>query len=225
MKGTLGLAAALLLAALAGACGPSTPQTPTTPTAEPSAMPGATPSATPSGEPGPAGTTAPTGGPKTGPAAGGAPSQPIVASKLLEDVKKVGIDLAKAPDIGKLPMDKKKKVMPILQKALGYDACTGCHVEGDMKAETHNKKVAREMWNHFVVGLRDEKGGPLFCDSCHNGKNKVLNRGDKEAVKKFMETEYEGKLSRSDKKEHACSTCHGESMEVAIIDKLWKIPK
>ena len=33
-----------------------------------------------------------------------------------------------------------------------------------------------------------------------------------------------GKLTRADKKEHACSTCHGESMEIAIIDKLWKIP-
>ena len=222
MKGTLGLAAALLLAALAGACGPSAPAV--SPTPEPSATPSGTPEAgpAPSGEPGPAPSGAPSAGPKAGPS--GAPNTPLSASKLAEDVKKIGIDLSKTPDITKLPLDKKKKVMPILQKALGYDACTGCHVEGDMKAETRNKKIAREMWNKFVGPLRDEKGGPIFCDSCHNGKNKVLNRADKEAVKKFMETDYEGKLTRADKKEHACSTCHGESMEVAIIDKLWKIP-
>jgi hypothetical protein len=113
--------------------------------------------------------------------------------------------------------------MPIMQKAMGYTACTGCHVEGDFKAETRNLKISREMWNAYTVPLRDEKGGVLFCDSCHSGQPKVLNRADQEALKKFMEDEYEHKLTRADKKDMECSTCHGEALELKIIEKLWKI--
>jgi hypothetical protein len=142
---------------------------------------------------------------------------------MLADLKATGINLTKISEIGKLPLAQKKKVMPIMQKAMGYTACTGCHVEGDFKAETRNLKISREMWNAYTVPLRDEKGGVLFCDSCHSGQAKVLNRADKEALKKFMEDEYEHKLTRADKKDMECSTCHGEAMETKIIEKLWKI--
>jgi hypothetical protein len=86
-------------------------------------------------------------------------------------------------------------------------------------------KVARGMWNHFVAPLRDEKGGAVFCDSCHGGAKLVLNRADKKAVEKFMEDEYEHKLTRADKKDNECGTCHGDAMELKIIEKLWNIPK
>jgi hypothetical protein len=235
----VGLAIGLALAALAGACGPApTAETPAdkTPAGTTTAAPAGTdqgatgttpaPSATPSATP-----TAPSGdaGGKTGttpaPAAGGGEkSVPIAASKMIEDLKKLGVNVDKIPELSKIPLNTKKKVMPLMQKALGYSACTGCHVEGDFKAETRNMKISREMWKAYSVNLRDEKGGAVFCDTCHSGQAKVLARGDKEALKKFMEDEYEHKLTRADKKDMECATCHGDTMELKIIEKLWKIP-
>jgi hypothetical protein len=141
------------------------------------------------------------------------------------ELKKIGLNLDKIPELEKLPLAQKKKVMPLLQKSLGYDTCQGCHAEGDFKKETRNMKVAREMWRHFVVPLRSEKGGTLFCDSCHNGKEHVLARADKKAVQAFMEAEYEHKLAQASKAEMECGTCHGDAMETKIIEKLWKISK
>jgi hypothetical protein len=215
----VGFAAALALALIAGACGPSAPP-PETP-ATPPEGPAPTPPGGPQGpEAPPAGTATPGAKPTAGP-----PSTPIQPSKLLDDLKKAGINLAAIGPLEKVPLATKKKVMPLFQKSLGFEACTGCHVEGDFKKDTHNMKVARQMWNHFVVQLRDEKGGNVFCDSCHSGKAQVLNRSDKDAVKKFMESDYVGKLARADKKDHECATCHGDAMELKIIDKLWAIPK
>lgn len=232
---SIGLFAALSLAALAGACGPATPEVKSTDnvvntaptgsgtpdakpaeTSTPATDSSATPAATPSGTP--------ATGPATPPVASGpSKSTPLSASKMLEDLKKAGVNVAKIGKLQDLPLATKKKVMPLMQKALGYTDCKGCHVEGDFKAETRNMKVAREMWAHYVTDLRDEKGGALFCDSCHNGSTKVLARADKEALKEFMEKEYEHKLTRADKKDHDCGTCHGDAMEMKIIANLWKI--
>ena len=118
---------------------------------------------------------------------------------------------------------KKKAVMALFVKALGYEGCTGCHVGDDYEKPTRNIKVARKMWDHFVVGMRDAKGGTLFCDSCHGGKAQSLDRSNMEALQKLMETDYQGKLTRADKKEHDCSTCHGNGPEPKIIEKLWGI--
>ncbi|KYF74319.1 hypothetical protein BE11_02190 [Sorangium cellulosum] len=154
-----------------------------------------------------------------------AKSTPVQATKFEADLKKIGINLKKIPELEKLPSAQKKKVMPLLQKALGYDTCQGCHAEGDFKKETRDMKIAREMWRHFVVPLRSESGGTLFCDSCHAGNEHVLNRKDKKAVQTFMEEEYQYKLARADKEDMECGTCHGDAMEIKIIEKLWNIPK
>lgn len=216
---TLALTFVLSSAALA-ACGPPPPAvgpengTPTAPTGvtAPTAAPGV--SATP--------TAGPTASPPVAPA--GKPNTPVQHSKLVEDAKKLGIDFKKVPDIEKIPLDQKKKLMPLFVKALGYESCNGCHAEGgDFKKETHNLKVARGMWNHFVKTMRDDAGNAVFCDSCHSGQQKILNREDKTALKKFMETDYEDKLTRADKKENGCATCHGDAMETKIIEKLWGV--
>lgn len=226
---------ALALAALAGACGPSTP-----PAETPEGSSG-TQETKPTGETPPAGTgaattpppdqtgsatppPAPTGATPPPASAGAAKNVPLAQSKFIEDLKKVGINTAKIPEIGKIPLAQKKKLMPFMQKAMGYTACTGCHVEGDFKAETRNLKISRQMWNAYTVPMLDEKGGAVFCDTCHSGQVKVLNRADTEGLKKFMEDEYEHKLKLADKKEMECSTCHGDAMETKIIEKIWKIP-
>ncbi len=222
------LALVIMMGTLAGACGPA-PQPEAPPSGGVMPVDGA---ATPPTEAKPAEGTPPADAkpeamPEEAPAApaaaGPAQSTPISASAMEEDLKKIGIDLKKIPELGKLSPAQKKKVMPLLQKSLGMDACTGCHVEGDFKKETRNLKIAREMWNHFVVPLRSEKGGVLFCDSCHGGNKHVLNRADKKAVEKFMDEEYEHKTTLAAKGEVECSTCHGDAMEPKIIEKLWKI--
>lgn len=171
----------------------------------------------------PEGATAPA---EKAPEAAAARSTPLQATALEADLKKIGINLDKIPELEKLPMAQKKKVMPLLQRSLGYESCQGCHAEGsDFSKETRNMKVAREMWRHFVVPLRTEKGGALFCDSCHAGKEHVLARGDKKAIHAFMESDYQGKLSQASKADMECGTCHGDAMETKIIESLWKIAK
>ena len=76
------------------------------------------------------------------------------------------------------------------------------------------------------AALRDDKGAAtIFCDSCHQGKDKILNRTDLKAVGKYMDEEYVNKMARADKKDHGCSTCHGDTMEMKIQDKLWNVMK
>ena len=122
-------------------------------------------------------------------------STDIVPSKMIADIKAIGIDLANPGDLAKMDMSKKKKLMPFFVKALGMSGCDGCHVAGDFKAATHNKQMASSMWNHFVKDLRANGGGAMFCDSCHQGKQKLLDRSDKKALSKFMIANYEDKLA------------------------------
>jgi Cytochrome c7 and related cytochrome c len=149
---------------------------------------------------------------------------PLVASSYLGELAKIGINVDKATDLSKIPMREKKKLMPLFQRSLGYGQCTGCHAQNDFQKVTRNMEIARGMWNHFVAALRDDKGAPVFCDSCHQGKAKFLNRADKKAVARYMDAEYEHKLTRADKKDNNCETCHGPDMETKIIAKLWKVP-
>jgi hypothetical protein len=211
---------ASLATAVVAACG--SPPPPASPEATP---PVASPSAAPTGA-APAPSAAPSGAPTSAPVAPKPPvslgnNTPIQASKLLDEVRKLGVDTAKP--LSAMSVQKKKKLMPFFVKALGYESCTGCHVEGDYEKVTRNIKVTRQMWDHFVVNLRDAQGGALFCDSCHNGKAKSLDRASMEGLQRIMETDYQGKLTRADKKPHDCSTCHGAGPEPKIIEKLWGI--
>jgi hypothetical protein len=212
----LALALSISTAALAAACGePPAPVTPENPAAVP-----------------PTSATGPT--PETAPPASATPAAvkppglpggtPVQASKLLADVMKAGIDPAKAPSLEKMASAEKKKLMPFFVKALGYKDCTGCHASlSDYKTVTHNMQLTRGMWDHFIAYARDTDDKPLFCDSCHAGSPKILRREDHDAVKKFMESDYVGKLHRADKKAMECTTCHGDAMEMDIFGKLWAV--
>ncbi|HVY46077.1 MAG TPA: hypothetical protein VHB21_09370 [Minicystis sp.] len=137
---------------------------------------------------------------------------------------KAGVDPAKFPVLEKIPTPQKKKLMPFFVKALGYKDCTGCHASlTDYKTVTHNMQLTRGMWDHFIAYARDTSDHALFCDSCHAGSPKILNRADREGVKKFMESDYVGKLHRADKKPMECTSCHGDAMELDIFGKLWHV--
>jgi hypothetical protein len=179
------------------------------------------------------GSTSPTPKTSASTSAGSAPTPalpdhntPLRPSKLLAAVKALGVDPKKP--LGTIPDAKKKELMKLFVTALGYadkEECGGCHIGDDYERETRNMKVARKMWSEFVMPLRDAQGGAIFCDSCHAGKAKPLDRGNMDALEKMMETDYQGKLTRADKKDHDCSTCHGpgKDPEPKIIEKLWGI--
>jgi hypothetical protein len=225
---TSALTFSVVLAALGAACGPPPPVSAPLSSSSTAAVidappPAVTPSAAPSATPSAAPSVAPTAAPAALPQGMPAKSAPLAATRYPDELKKLGFDGKKAiPDLEKLDLATKKKLMPFFQKALGYESCTGCHAaDGDYHTSTRNMKITRKMWSQFVSVLRDEKGGLVFCDSCHNGATKILNRVEKKEVGKFMHENYVAKLVRADKQENGCATCHSKPMEPLIIEKLW----
>jgi hypothetical protein len=210
-----------LVIAVAAACG----STPTPPPTEPDPRSETVP---------PAGTGQVTEPPPTSPAgSASAPpatpppandkNVPVRASAMLDKLTALGLDAKKLPAFDKLTSEQKKKVMPLFKQSLGYGECTGCHTEGDFKKITKKMKIAKGMWDHFAVTLNREGGEPLFCDSCHAGKEEPIDDDDMDALRKFMAAEYVEKLERKDGKPHDCKTCHGDYLTLEIIEKLWKI--
>src|SRR5258707_3010122 len=165
------LVASMLGGALA-ACGGGAP-VPQSPSTEIASSPGDAGTPPVVAEPAKPDGAAPSAPTPPGPA-GAVVSTEIVPSKMIADIKAIGVDLASPGDLSKIDMSKKKKLMPFFVKALGFSGCEGCHVAGDFKAPTHNKQMASSMWAHFVRDLRAKGGGAMFCDSCHQGKQKLL---------------------------------------------------
>ncbi len=229
---TSALTFSVVLAALGAACGPPPPvDTPPSPSGAPSVAPApsadptAAPSADPTAAPSAAATVAPTAAPVALLLGMPAKNSALSATKYQAELKKLGFDGKKAMlDLEKMDLPTKKKLMPLFQKALGYDSCNGCHAgDGDYRTSTRNMKVTRKMWSQFVSALRDDAGGLVFCDSCHNGAERILNRTDKKTVSKFMHEDYVAKLTRADKQRNECATCHGTLMQPEIIAKQWGI--
>lgn len=210
-------------AATAAACGSS----PTPGPAGPDPGLAEAPTATPSAEAPPPGSATPaasgSGPVSPSPAPGPDGNVPVHASAMLDKLAALGLDPKNLPAFDELSFDQKKKVMPLFKQSLGYEHCTGCHVEGDFKKVTTKMQIAEQMWDHFVVDLRRQGGEPLFCDSCHGGKEEPYDDSDMATVRKFMAAEYVDKLERKDGKPHDCKTCHGDKLELEIIEKLWKI--
>lgn len=224
---TSALVLSLGLAAFGAACGPPPPvDTPPTPTGAPTVVtpPTATPTTAPVAMPTGAPTVAPTAPPALPPGMP-ATSAPLSATKFAAELKKLGFDGTKPiADLEKMDLAAKKKLMPLFTKALGYESCNGCHAsDGDYHTSTRNMKISRKMWSQFVAATRDTKGGMLFCDSCHNGATKILNRMDHKAVGAFMHENYVAKITRADKQENTCGTCHGTPLQPEIIEKAWGI--
>jgi hypothetical protein len=145
------------------------------------------------------------------------------ASTLAADVTKIGLDLKKLPPMATMVKSEKKKlrlVMDLFVKATGFQ-CKECHDADDYAKSTPMKNVATHMWDDWSRGLTLADGSPIFCDSCHQGQKKLLDRTDKKALGKWMQSAYVDKLARKDKKEHGCATCHGTDMDMDFLDG-WK---
>ena len=200
--------------------GPSVPSTPGTgasmpPTTGPAAGPdGGATSMTPSAaaDGGAPGATAAAGAAFTG------PMKPVIATTMTADLQAIGVDAKSLPPLPKMPPATLRKVMRTFTKALGAK-CTDCHNESDYAAPTPMKKVAAGMWDHFVREMAMSDGTPVYCDSCHQGRMKILDRHDKKALGKWMDDNFVGKLARRDKKDMECATCHGDPFEGDILGK------
>jgi hypothetical protein len=141
------------------------------------------------------------------------PSQPAIEmrsltpSAMLGDLQSLGLDPESLPSIAKLDPKALRAVMRLMTKSLGAK-CGDCHREADFALPTPRKKVAAKMWDEFVAKLTFADGAPLFCDSCHQGRMKELDRADKKALADWMDANFVEKLKRKDEKAHACETCH-----------------
>ena len=147
--------------------------------------------------------------------------KPIVATALAADLKAIGLDVKKLPPLGKLDPQKLRKVMDLFTKSLGGVECTMCHVKSDFKAMTPNKNVAGHMWDEFVRRYETTDSKPIFCDSCHQGRVDLLNRGDRKALAKYMSDVYVDGMKLKDGKEHDCATCHGDITAPPFLDSKW----
>lgn len=148
---------------------------------------------------------------------------PLRRSAFSGSLRRLGLDPMQLPPMDKLTPEQTKSVMGLFTKSLGYD-CEGCHVPGDYKADTRKKRLSHKMWDEFAVAFRTQSGEPLFCDSCHGGRDEFLERSDENAIEKFMQAHYVEKLVRADGKKHDCTSCHGPEGEHHIFEKLWKVP-
>jgi nitrate reductase cytochrome c-type subunit len=220
------LVSILGLSGVLAACGgpPPESQVPTNPTASTSSTPVATASETPSATP----STAPSASVAPIPSASATPPPAIamkdpMASAMAADLQKIGLDLKKLPPMATLAKTEKKKlraVMDYFVKATGF-ACKDCHDPDDFAKATPLKNETTHMWDEWARGMTLADGSPIFCDSCHQGQKKILDRSDKKALGKWMQAAFVDKLSRKDKKENNCATCHGTEMDMDFLDQ-WK---
>ncbi len=155
------------------------------------------------------------------PAAGGEPMKPIAPSAMASDLETIGLDPGHLPPLDKLAPDKLRKVMRTFTRSLGF-RCTDCHLD-DYAAPTPRKTITRHMWDELTRPLAFQDGALLYCDSCHQGRPKLLDRGNAKAIDAFMKDSFVAKLKRADDAEHGCATCHGEPFDQAILKK-WATP-
>ena len=150
--------------------------------------------------------------------------KPPKPTAMADDLKAIGLDVKNLPSMETMIKSKKKAlrdVMPLLAKSTGYK-CKECHDADDFAKPTAKKNAATHMWDAWSRGLTFSDGSPLFCDSCHQGQTVLLDRSDKKALGKWMQTAYVDPLARKDKKENGCATCHGEDWDMHFLSK-WEL--
>jgi hypothetical protein len=167
--------------------------------------------------------------PQGGPGANGAatfgdesfkgPMKPLAPTAMADDLKALGLDPNALPALGELPPDKLRAVMKTFAKALGAH-CTDCHVGGDFAAPTPRKAIASGMWTHFVRERSTADGGPVYCDSCHQGTmTPLLDRHDDKALSHWMADNFVAKLKLRSGQKNDCTSCHGEPFEGHFMKK------
>jgi hypothetical protein len=129
----------------------------------------------------------------------------------------LGLDPKALPRLRDLDPERLRLVMDYMSEATGAD-CVDCHVDEHRLAEvTPRKRIAERMWDEQMRGLTTAGGEPLFCDSCHQGRLRFLDRSDTGALGVWMAESYVDSLARADRKAHGCATCHGAPMQPRFL--------
>lgn len=154
----------------------------------------------------------------------------IVPSKLEADLKAAGLDPANLPDFetliagfeatpggGEAVAEAAKPLMTLFATSLGLE-CKSCHSGPQYAVPVARRNVVAGMWNSFVRELRLKRGGLLFCDSCHQGKESFLVREDEKGLAAWMATNFAKGLVSKTGAENTCTTCHGEPFKGEFLD-------
>jgi hypothetical protein len=140
----------------------------------------------------------------------------VTPTAYADDLKAAGLDPSKLPQLNKLPPEQLRKVMPLVAKSLGVK-CTACHdFNAGAATMTPRMHVAEHMWNQFVRIRTIGGDQPVFCDSCHHGSLTVLDRRDRPALEKWMQSNFVETLGAG-----SCKTCHGEPPRWRFLEA-WK---
>jgi hypothetical protein len=170
------------------------------------------------------GATPDAGGGSTPDAGGTSGTPPIMPSMLDADIKAAGLDPANLPTFEKALADAKaagkpavRSLMTLFAKSLGIE-CNGCHSVAPFSVPEATKNITGRMWDRWVHTLKLKQGGTLFCDSCHQGKEKFLVRKDSNALKAWMDTNLTKGLVNAAGVANKCSTCHGDPFDPGFLD-------
>jgi hypothetical protein len=144
---------------------------------------------------------------------------PIVASKEANALRGAGIDPLALPAFVDADRKAHVAVMQSFTRTLGI-GCEGCHAP-NLAMPTPNKNLAKHMWNDLLGKVVMKDGSPLYCDSCHQGKAKFLDRSDKPSLMAWMQANLVDKLARRDGAPHDCTTCHGSPPVYELVPR-WR---
>ncbi len=136
----------------------------------------------------------------------------------------LGLDARDLPELSAVDARTMKPLMDTFDDSLDA-CCEDCHVKNDPKAPTDAKRIASEMWRRYSRDLVTIDGAPVYCDSCHEGRLRFLDRSDPKALSQWMLANYVRKLRRKDGSRVECSTCHGRPFEPRILENLWHARK
>ncbi len=143
--------------------------------------------------------------------------QPVVPSTMEGELAAAGLDPGHLPAFEEIRPKELRRVMSTFTRSLGVP-CTGCHDASDYRLPTWAKRITIQMWNQMTRPYSVEHK-PLFCDSCHHGQARFLDRRDKKTVSAYMTVNYTDRLDRHDGSEVECATCHGEAFDPHILSK------
>jgi hypothetical protein len=149
----------------------------------------------------------------------GAPAD-VHATAQLTHLVALGLDPRHLPSLGEVPAASMNPLMDTFDDSLDA-CCEDCHVKNDPRAPTKARRISGEMWHRFTQELVTLDGQPAYCDSCHGGAVRFLDRQDPGALRQWMRANYVGKLRKRDGGAVTCATCHGEPFEPRILERLW----
>jgi hypothetical protein len=154
--------------------------------------------------------------------AGPAPGSPasVHPTAQLPHLAALGLDPEHLPALRDVPAASMDRLMDTFDDSLDA-CCEDCHAKNDPRAPTRAKRVSAEMWRRFTRELVTLDGKPAYCDSCHGGAARVLDRRDPAGLRQWMKDNYVEKLRKRGGGAVVCATCHGEPFEPKIVERLW----